>query len=70
MSSKESKQSINMEPASNEFWKLLSKEIYNIYTENILDSEYIKKYEDVKKSGTEDVSEQEDYTNFVKTKLE
>ena len=68
MSSKETQSSIDLTSETKDFFKLLSEEIHKIYKEHILIDEYMKDMEDVTKS--EDVTEQDDYKNFVKTKLE
>lgn len=66
MSSKEgSGQSIDMAPETKKFWELLSKEIYTIYEETILNSEYMKDNTDESNSTTQNVTEQQDYINFV-----
>lgn len=68
MSSKETQSSIDLTPETKSFLLLLSEEIYDIYKQSILIDEYMKDMEDVTKS--EDVTEQDDYKNFVKTNLE
>jgi len=69
MSSKETQSSIDdLTPETKSFLLLLSEEIYEIYKQSILIDEYMRDMEDVTKS--EDVTEQDDYKNFVKTNLE
>jgi hypothetical protein len=68
MSSKETQSSIDLTSETKEFFELLSEEIYEIYKQSILIDEYMRGMEDVTKS--EDVTEQDDYKDFVKTNLE
>ena len=69
MSSKETQSSIDdLTPETKSFLLLLSEEIYEIYKQSILIDEYMRDMEDVTKS--EDVTDQDDYNDFVKTNLE
>jgi hypothetical protein len=66
MSSKETQPSIDfLTSETKEFFELLSEEIHKIYKEHILNDKT-----NLTGSSTKDVTEQDDYKNFVKTKLE